>query len=114
MRRDYVATSLSVGYDDLKPIARGIRPRVEPRFVLDAARMPLVGSLDSPKNRVVATVDLWMTLDDVLPALVCQLDKPTIGITDRTTNGHAVSPTIPSASEPNAADNRRAASALGL
>lgn len=113
MRRDYVATTLSVGYDDLQPIARGIRSRIEPFFVLDASRQPLVWGLDSLKNLVVATVDLRMALDDVAPALVGQLHTPTIGIANRATNGHAGSPTICSASEPNAADNRRAASALG-
>ena len=85
MRRDYVATILSVGYDDLQPIARGIRPRVEPVFVLDASPQSLVRSLDSPQNLLIATVDLRMALDDVAPALVGQLNASTIGIANHAT-----------------------------
>lgn len=129
-------TSFGVGYDGLQPVAGRVRLNVVPLFIGDPAGQTTIGGFDGAQHRLVERLDLWMTLDYVRPPLIGQLHGAAIGVLDCGTNRHAEpfplaplacaplvclldtdtssSRSTSTASPPNAADSRRAASARGL
>ena len=81
-------TSFSVGYDDLQPIAGRVRLDVVPFLVREPPWHVTIGGLDGLQHRLIERPDIGVALDDVLPTLVGQLDRPPAGIIDCCADRH--------------------------
>ena len=89
-----MATSFGVGYDDLQPITRRVRLDVVPLLVGESTRHAVIGGLNGLHYGLIEHPDLGVSLDDMTPPLLGQLDHPPAGIVDPRANRHDLIPSV--------------------
>ena len=82
-------TALDIGYDDLQPIARPLGFQIEPLLVRKTTGQMAIGCFDGLYHALIERLNLGVTLDDMTPPLLSQLDLPPLEVRDRRSNRHA-------------------------